>query len=224
MEGGHAEDALAMGGLEVGHLDDVGERLDDVDDAHQDEDQGHIQGKGHAAHRAAQEEGAGVAHEHFCRIVVIHQKAHKAPEQGRGKHGHARRPRLLPLHPGPAKGGGKEGAHRQGHGAGQTVQAVGDVHGVHGAGDDQHGEDEVDHPGQVQLHPKEGHIEVGGQDAAFPQQDDEQDGRRQLEQELLPGGQARVLFLFDLGVVVQKADGPKDQGKDQDDHARPIPG
>ena len=214
----HLEDALAVGQLEVAHLDDVGQRLADVDDAHQNQHQRHIVGKGQRRHRAAQKQRPGVAHEHLGGVVVIHQKAQQTAHQRAGEH--AQLLKAGPYH----RHHQEEQTHRHGDAGAEAVQPVGDVHGVHGAGNDQHGEDEVDHPGQVQLHPKEGHIEVGGQDAAFPQQDDEQDGRCQLEQELLPGGQARVLFLFDLGVVVQKADGPKDQGKDQDDHARPIPG
>ena len=42
--------------LNICHLDDVTHGLGDIDDAHQDQDQRHIQGVGQSADRAAQEQ------------------------------------------------------------------------------------------------------------------------------------------------------------------------
>ena len=61
VQGGHLEDALAVGQLEVRYLNDVGQRLADVDDAHQQQHQRHVVGEGQRRHRAAQKQGAGVA-------------------------------------------------------------------------------------------------------------------------------------------------------------------
>ena len=58
--GGHKEDPLAVGGFKICHLDDVGKGLGNVDDPHEDEDQGHIVGEGQATHRAAQKKRTGV--------------------------------------------------------------------------------------------------------------------------------------------------------------------
>ena len=46
VEGGHFKDALAVGELEIRDLNDVGERLDDKEEAQRDQDQGHVEGEG----------------------------------------------------------------------------------------------------------------------------------------------------------------------------------
>ena len=55
MQRGHLENTLSVGELEICHLDNVTHGLGDIDDAHQDQDQRHIQGVGQSADRAAQE-------------------------------------------------------------------------------------------------------------------------------------------------------------------------
>ena len=46
VEGRHLEDAFAVGELEVADLNDIGERLDDEDDAEGEQHQRHIEGEG----------------------------------------------------------------------------------------------------------------------------------------------------------------------------------
>ena len=81
----HFENALAVGELEIRHLDDVGQRLTDVNDTHQQQHQRHVVGEGQCRHRAAQKQGAGVAHEHLGGVAVIHQKTAQAAQHGGGR-------------------------------------------------------------------------------------------------------------------------------------------
>ena len=56
MDRSHLEDALAVGQLEIRDLQDNGERLAEVHDTDQHENQRHIQRKRHAADHAAEEQ------------------------------------------------------------------------------------------------------------------------------------------------------------------------
>ena len=107
VKGGHAENTLSMGGLEIDHLDDVREGLRDIDDTHQDEDEGHIECKGQSAHRAPQEQGPGVAHKDLGRIVVVEQERAQAAEEGAAEDPQVR-DTPVPGH------GGEKGRYRQG--------------------------------------------------------------------------------------------------------------
>ena len=216
VKGGHLEDALAVGGFEVDDLDDVREGLGDVDDAHQDEDQGHVEGEGQAAHGDAQEEGAGVAHKDLGGVVVIEEEGAQAAEEGA-----AEDPQVVDA---PVPGhSGEEGGHGQGDAGAQAVHAVGDVDGVDGAHHDEGGEGHIDHPGQLDGDLEEGDVQVGGQVAEIPQQGGEGDGGGQLEKELGTGGEAGVLPLLHLLIVVQIANDAEDQGKAEDEEGTKIP-
>lgn len=62
---------------------------------------------------------------------------------------------------------------------------------------------------------RKGMYRVGGEVAVPPQQYGEGDGRRQLKQELLGGGQPLVGVVAELLQVIHKADGPKHQGEQE---------
>ena len=80
----HFEKALAVGGLEVGHLDDVGQGFQNIDNAHQNQNQGHIHREGQGRHRAAHEKASGVSHKDLGRVVVIAEKGRQPARQGEG--------------------------------------------------------------------------------------------------------------------------------------------
>ena len=215
VDGRHLEQTLAVGQLEVADLQDDGQGLADVDDADQDQDQGHIQCEGQAADHAAQEQGAGVAHEDLCRMPVVEQVSDQAAHQCGGNdcqieaaHGHS--------------GGGEEDHDGDGDGAAEAVDAVGQVHGIVTAHHDEHGEDDVDNGmnGDGQVH--EGDVQVAGHDAGAVQDVQVQGGDGQLEQSLLLGGQALILLLDQLGVVVNEADQTEAQAGNQCQNAGVI--
>ena len=147
----HLEHPLAVRQLEVAHLNDIGQRFTDVDEAHQNQHQRHVVGKSQRRHRAAQKQGAGVAHEHLGGIVVIQQKAHQTPEQRRAEQTqlsviHRQRRQHQILGHIAAALPREESCHRQRDAAGQAVDPVGDVDGVDGAHDDEGGEHQIHTP------------------------------------------------------------------------------
>ena len=163
MDGGHLEDAAALvvgaealGELEVPNLEDDGQGLHDVDQTHQHQDQRHIQGKGHTADRAAQEEGAGVAHEDLRRVEVVAEEAQEAADQRGGEDGQLR---LLD-----ADGRHQEEDHdRDGDAGGQAVDAVGQIHCVDAAHDHKDREGNVDPDGDLADDIREGDPEIAAQ-------------------------------------------------------------
>ena len=92
VQGRHTENPLAVGELEIAHLNDIAHGFGDIDDPHQHQDQRNIQGKRHSAHRAPQEQGSGVPHEHLGGVEVIHQEAQQTSCQRPGENAH--RPQL----------------------------------------------------------------------------------------------------------------------------------
>ena len=206
----HFENALAVGELEIRHLNNVGQRLTDVDDTHQQQHQRHVVGEGQCRHRAAQEQGAGVAHEHLGGVAVIHQKTAQAAQHGGGK-------RAQLGEAGPDDGHGrKENGHGDGDAGAETVQPVGDVDGVDGAHDDEGGEDEVHRPRQHHMGVPEGDIQVGTQHPLVPHEAQERHGRRQLQHKLLQRRQAGVVVMLHLLIVVNVADEAEHQRKEID--------
>ena len=83
MDRGHLEDALAMRQLEVAHLQDIGQRLNDVDEAHKQQHERHIERIGKAAHRAAEIQRAGVAHKRLGGVEIIEQEAAERADKKR---------------------------------------------------------------------------------------------------------------------------------------------
>ena len=216
MQGRHAKDPLSVGQLEVAHLENVGQGLQDVDDAHQDEHQGNIQGEGQSAHRSPQKERASVAHKDLGGVEVIDQESAQPTEQPGGED-----PQLQ-LPPEAGHGGEKE-HHGHGDAGDQAVDAVGDIDGVHGAHHDEGGEHHINGPGEGQGHVHKGDVKVGGQIVVVAHQHREHDGRRQLEQKLLRCGQAGVLVLFHLHIVVNIADHAEHQGEQEHKAAAEAP-
>ena len=111
-----------------------------VDDAHGDQDQGHIERKGQGRHRTAQKQAAGVPHEDLGGVVVI-------DEEGRQPSRQSRREQSLDAVGAPEDAGyGEERHHHKGDAGSQAVDAVGQVHGVDAAHDDEGREDQIHDP------------------------------------------------------------------------------
>ena len=164
----------------------------------------------HAAHGAAQKQGAGIPHEHLGGIEIVNEEAQNASGQSGGKGPHAA---LIP----PGSQQGEEDGHRQGHRARQAVQAVGEVHRVDTAHQHEGGKHQVHCPGQRDVDVGKGDVQVGGEIAEITHQGQEGHGHGQLQQQLPPGGEAGVLMLAHLGKVVDEADAPVYQGQAQHD-------
>ena len=81
---GHFEKALAVRRLEVSDLQNIGQRLADVDNADGDEHQRHIIGEGQRRHRSAEEERARVAHEDPGGMEIVDEEAEQSPNERRG--------------------------------------------------------------------------------------------------------------------------------------------
>ena len=209
VQGRHAEKALSAGLFEIDYLDDVGQHLHHIDQAHHRDDHWQIQSKGHPAHRAAQEQGARVSHEHLGGVEVIDQEG--GQPSGHGGGGGDQVAAAVP-----GRHCHIEEHHRNGDAGSQAVHPVGEVHRIDGAHHDKGGEHHIHDPGDPHdLDVQKGNVQVGGEVAVPPQQYGEGDGRRQLKQELLGGGQPLVGVVAELLQVIHKADGPKHQGEQE---------
>ena len=87
VDGRHLEKTLAVGQLEIAHLQDHGKGLHDIHEAHQNQNQRHLQSKCQAAHNTAQEQRTGIAHEHLGRMPVIGQICQQTAHQACGQKG-----------------------------------------------------------------------------------------------------------------------------------------
>ena len=81
----HLEQALAVGRLEVGDLQDNGQRFDDIDQADQQQDERHFTRKCQTRNRTAEEQRTGIAHKHLSRVEVIAQEAQQRTRECRRK-------------------------------------------------------------------------------------------------------------------------------------------
>ncbi len=77
--------------------------------------------------------------------------------------------------------------------------------------------------GRAMLTFRKGIYKLGVEIAPAAQQHREDDGRRQLKQELLGGGQALIGVVAQLLEVIDKADDPEDQRKQEHIHMVPVP-
>ena len=210
VEGGHFEHALAVAELEIADLDDVRERLDDVHEAEDDEDERHVVGKDHRRYRASEEERARVSHKDLGGVEVVDEKAQQTARDGRGEDAEGQE-----LSAPDIGQHGEKQADRYACPGGEAVHAVRQVHGVHRADDDEGGKDEIHHFRQGLDHVPEGYVEVS-RDIARPAHEEHEGQRRdKLQKELRLGREAQVLLLAELFIVVQKADGAEDQGQRQ---------
>ena len=224
----HAENAFAAGGLEVEDLRRNRQGLGDEDAAHDGEDDFLTDDDGDGAERGAERQRADVAHEDLGRVGVEPEEAeagagHRAEEDGQfaGTRdvGHQQ---VLGEHRvagDVGEDGERTGDHHGRHDR-QPVEAVGQVHRVAGADDDEVGEDdETDHAERIGNRLEEGndqfhlrrhagrHAEIDG--------DDEADHR--LPEVLPAAGQPLRVAVDDLLPVVVPADGAEAHGHDQHD-------
>ena len=101
----------------------------------------------------------------------------------------------------------KKDAHRHRRARGEAVHAVGEVHGVDRADDDEGGEDHIQRLGDRNGRVPERDVETVERDISeAAHEKNERHGRRQLQQDLLAGRQTEILLLLELFIVVQKAD------------------
>ena len=215
VEGGHLEDAPALAGealcdLEIRHLDDVRQGLHDEDEAEGNEDQRHVIGEGQRRDRPAEKEGARVPHEALGGVEVIDNEAAQAPHHAGGEDAEL----LVAAAPGQGDRH-EEQEYRQRRAACKAVDPVRDVHGVDRADDDEDREHHIQPLGHIDRLMHKGHIQMRAHKADLPHEQDEHQGRGELQQELAAGAQAHVLFLFELFPVVEKADQPEHAGKQQ---------
>ena len=192
----HLEKALAVRRLEVDDLQNVGQRLADVDKADGDQHERHIVGKGQRRHRAAEEQRACVTHEDLGGVEIIDEEAENSPDERRSINAEL----LIALPPDGEHGEKQADRHR--HAAGQAVDAVRDVDGVDRADDDKRRKHHVHPPAHDDLRVEKRHVEVRRQHALKAHQAEERDRRGELEQELLNGREAEVLLVLHLFKVV----------------------
>ena len=215
VDGSHLKQPLAVGQLEVAHLQNHGHGFHDVHEAHHDQNQRHIQRKGQSADHTAQKQGAGIAHEDLGRMPVVAQVSDQTAQQRR------RQNCQIPLaqrH----SGGGEEHHHRQGHRAGQTVHTVGQVHRIVAAHHDEHGEEDVDHRMHFHGHIHEGDVQRSGHTAGLPQQVQKQGRNCHLQQHFLQRGQTQVALVLHLAEVIGKAHRTEAQAHAQHEEGRII--
>ena len=213
----HLEQALAVRRLEVDDLQNVGQRLADVDKADGDQHERHIVGKGQRRHRAAEEQRARVAHEDLGRVEIVNEEAEKSPDERRGVDTEL----LIALPPDGEHSEKQADRHR--HAAGEAVDAVRDVDGVDRADNDERREHHIDPPAHHDLCVEKRHIEVRRQHALKAHQAEKRDRRGKLEQELLNSREAEVLLVLHLFKVIQKADAAEDQREKEDVEVLKIP-
>ena len=185
-----------MRGFEVDDLQNVGQRLANVDKADGDQHERHIVGKGQRRHRAAEEQRACVAHEDLGGVEIVDKEAEKSPDERRSINAEL----LIALPPDGEHGEKQADRHR--HAAGQAVDAVRDVDGVDRADDDKRRKHHVHPPAHDDLRVEKRHVEVRRQHTLKAHQAEERDRRSKLQQELLNGGQAEVLLVLHLFKVV----------------------
>ena len=100
---------------------------------------------------------------------------------------------------------------------GQTVQAVGEVHGVGAAHDDKDGEGNEE-PAQIRLHRlEEGHRQGGAVGRAEIEPQRRHQGHQGLPHQLTPAAEALIMLLDDLEIIVIKTDEAEAEGH-QDQH------
>ena len=142
MDGRHLEQALAVSRLEVGHLKNDRQGLDNVDEADKQQDERHIARESHACDRAAEKQRTGVAHKHLRRVEVVDQKAEQAAGQSARERGNAR---VADAHADRRE----EHRDRNRNARREAVDAVGEVDGVIRADDNERRENDVDRPRQA---------------------------------------------------------------------------
>ena len=226
MQRRHAEDALAAGSLEVQHLQHDGQGLGNEEAAHDEEHDLLAHDHRDRAQRCAQPERADVAHEHFRRVGVEPQKTQAGATDRATKHRQLTRARDIrhaqilgeadvTRHIG--KDRERTGNHHRRHDR-QTIEAIGQVHRMAGAVDDEIAQgDETDHAQRIAHRLEEGHDQLGlrrgcGGDA-------EVDRRRQRDQrgpQILPAARQTLrITMHDLAPVIHPTHRTETEGDEQ---------
>ena len=213
VEGSHLEHTLAVAQLEVAHLDDIGQGFHQKDEAQGDEHDGHIVAIGQGRDHTAKKQGAGVPHEALGGVEVIHQKAQQPAYHAGGDEAHLLK--LIAKHQGQRH---KKQEHRDGGAGSQTIDPVGNVHGVDSAHDDEGGDKEIQPFRHVNglIHKEQ--VKAGAHIADLAHQKHKHQRGHQLQQELGLGREAQILLLGQLLPVVQKADGAEHAGEQDDEN------
>ena len=212
---GHLKDALAVGELKVADLQHNGEHLQQVGQRDQQQDELHIHRQRDRAHDTAEEERAGVAHEHLCGVEVPDEEAQTSARDSRRIDDVAL---MVADH---VRDQHQEQAREEGDRAVQTVDAVREVDGVHDTDqDDRH--DRIVRKAEVDR-TDEGHHDRG---VVLAQRHQEQVDRRrrELEHQLLDRRQTEVALLDDLDIVVDEADTAVEQREQQTDEHKAADG
>ncbi|MNZ28249.1 hypothetical protein D3C78_454750 [compost metagenome] len=220
----HAEHALA-GQLEGGHLDHHRQGLHDEHTAHDEQDDFLTHDHGDGAQCGAQCQGTDVAHEHLGRIGVEPQKAQAGTDQRAAEHNqltcarHVRDQQVFSeFHVTRQVAEDAQGAanHHRRHDR-QAVEAVGEVHRVARADDDEVGQDhetDTQRDGDVFEH----WHDQGGFDAGrsgHVQEDCCAEAEHRLPEILPAAWQAARVLLDHLAVVIDPADCAEQQSDDQ---------
>ena len=122
VDGRHFKNTLAAGALKIGHLDDDGQHLNQIDESYDGNKQRHAHHVAGSSHKAAQGQGTGIAHEHLGRIYIEQQKSQQASHHCSryGADAHV----LTDGH------NGKKGGNQYGNACTETVQTIGKIHPV----------------------------------------------------------------------------------------------
>ncbi|MPN07308.1 hypothetical protein SDC9_154574 [bioreactor metagenome] len=153
----HFKKALAVGGLEIHHLNNDRRRFRNIDQPYGNQHQRHIHCKRQRRHRAAQKQAAGISHKCLCRVAVVDKERRQPPRQSGGNQAQAPKGR--------DGGPGKKHHHHKGDAGGQPVDSVRQVHGIDAANDDKRRKGQIHHPVQLQRYVRKGDIKAVAQKA-----------------------------------------------------------
>ena len=217
MERSHLKHSLAVGELEISHLDYIRQSFDDIHDAECYEYKRHIVSKGKRRDGAAEKQRAGISHEHLGRVEVIDKKAHKSAEESRGKYAE----RHVFISPKEADCR-KEETYRYARSACKSVYAVGNVDCIDRADDYKCGKNKIYHFWDIDLNIPKRNVELCRNIAHLAQQQHKNERRNKLEQELCLCAQAEILLLAQLFPIVEESYGAENKCKQQDEYMRKI--
>ena len=116
----------------------------------------------------------------------------------------------------------EEGHDRDSDTGRKAVDTVGQVDRVDAAHDDEHREDQIDEPRNVERHVPERDVEVARQVAVVAQERQIRARRRQLEHQLLQRREAEVALELHLDKIVDEADQAEHEREGQHIEMRPV--
>ncbi len=192
----HFEKALAVGELEVGHLQHNRAHLAEVNDTERQKQNRHIDRERESADDSAEEERACVAHKDLRGVEVPHKEAEAAARDRRRHKGHAHIADK-------ARNEHKEQSDEEGYRGVETVDTVGEVYGVYNADNHDRG-DHIVEPAEVKLADK-------GDDRLCAVAHKAENGKigysyGKLEHQLLNRGESEVALFDNLYKIIHEAD------------------